>query len=96
MADWLQNEDKDTVNGRRTEILRHCFEKGISERGIFQLTVPTGGGKTIASLAFALQHAVENHMDRVIYVIPYTSIIEQNAESIPQDTGRSECAGKSL
>ena len=80
VADWLQNEDKETVNGRRTEILRHCFEKGLSERGIFQLTVPTGGGKTIASLAFALQHAVENHMDRVIYVIPYTSIIEQNAE----------------
>ena len=80
VADWLQNEDTDTVNGRRTEILRHCFEKGISERGIFQLTVPTGGGKTIASLAFALQHAVENRMDRVIYVIPYTSIIEQNAE----------------
>ena len=80
VADWLQNEDKDTVNGRRTEILRHCFEKGLSERGIFQLTVPTGGGKTIASLAFALQHAVENHMERVIYVIPYTSIIEQNAE----------------
>ena len=62
------------------EILRHCFESGRRERGIFQLTVPTGGGKTIASLAFALQHAVENHMDRVIYVIPYTSIIEQNAE----------------
>lgn len=80
VADWLRNEDKDTVNGRRTEILRHCFEKGLSERGIFQLTVPTGGGKTIASLAFALQHAVENHIDRVIYVIPYTSIIEQNAE----------------
>lgn len=80
VADWLLNEDTDTVNGRRTEILRHCFESGRRERGIFQLTVPTGGGKTIASLAFALQHAVENHMDRVIYVIPYTSIIEQNAE----------------
>ncbi len=80
VAGWLLNEDTETVNGRRTEILRHCFECGHKERGIFQLTVPTGGGKTIASLAFALQHAVENQMDRVIYVIPYTSIIEQNAE----------------
>ena len=80
VADWMLNKDTDTVNGRRTEILRHCFELGQMERGVFQLTVPTGGGKTIASLAFALQHAVENHMDRLIYVIPYTSIIEQNAE----------------
>lgn len=79
VAGWLLNEDTETVNGRRTEILRHCFECGRKERGIFQLTVPTGGGKTVASLAFALQHAVENQMDRVIYVIPYTSIIEQNA-----------------
>lgn len=79
VAGWLLNEDTETVNGRRTEILRHCFECGHKERGIFQLTVPTGGGKTVASLAFALQHAVENQMDRVIYVIPYTSIIEQNA-----------------
>ena len=79
VAGWLLNEDTETVNGRRTEILRHCFEWGHKERGIFQLTVPTGGGKTIASLAFALQHAVKNQMDRVIYVIPYTSIIEQNA-----------------
>lgn len=80
VADWLLNEDKDTINGRRTEILRNCFECGRLERGMFQLTVPTGGGKTVASLAFALQHAVKNHMERVIYVIPYTSIIEQNAE----------------
>lgn len=80
VADWMLNKDMETVNGRRTEILRYCFECGQMERGIFQLTVPTGGGKTIASLAFALQHAVKNQMNRVIYVIPYTSIIEQNAK----------------
>ena len=77
---WLQNEETNTVNGRRTEILKCCLESGRKGKGLFQLTVPTGGGKTIASLAFALQHAVEHQMDRIIYVIPYTSIIEQNAE----------------
>lgn len=79
IRDWLKNGDRDTINGRRTEILRHCLACGAMERGLFRLTVPTGGGKTIASLAFALRHAAENDMDRVIYVIPYTSIIEQNA-----------------
>ena len=79
-AKWLINRNDTTIDGRRSEILRNCLEMGKSSKGLFQLTVPTGGGKTVASLAFALQHAVENHMDRVIYVIPYTSIIEQNAQ----------------
>ena len=77
---WLKTEDADTINGRRTEILKHCLECGAMERGLFRLTVPTGGGKTVASMAFALRHAAANRMDRVIYVIPYTSIIEQNAQ----------------
>lgn len=80
ISGWLENRDIDTINGRRTEILRYCLELGKSEKGLFRLTVPTGGGKTIASLAFALRHALENQMDRIIYVIPYTSIIEQNAK----------------
>ena len=79
---WLSNKDLETVNGRRTEILQHCLDCGEMERGMFRLTVPTGGGKTIASLAFALRHGAARQMDRVIYVIPYTSIIEQNAAVI--------------
>ena len=77
---WLGNSDTETLNGRRTEILKNCLIEGKKEKGFFKLTVPTGGGKTIASLAFALKHAAEHGMDRIIYVIPYTSIIEQNAQ----------------
>lgn len=80
ISEWLKNTDADTINGRRTEILSHCIKEGKQKEGIFRLTVPTGGGKTVASLAFALEHAVKNHKDRIIYVIPYTSIIEQNAQ----------------
>lgn len=76
----VENKETESVNGRRTEILRNCMEQGENSKGLFRLTVPTGGGKTTASLGFALKHGVYNHMDRIIYVIPYTSIIEQNAE----------------
>lgn len=67
------------LNQNRCRILAQCLEAAEQPRGVYSLTVPTGGGKTVSSLAFGLKHAVKNGMDRVIYVIPYTSIIEQNA-----------------
>jgi CRISPR-associated endonuclease/helicase Cas3 len=77
----FDNEEKDKpLNIERTKIREQCERTAEGPVGLYSLTVPTGGGKTLSSLAFALRHAEVNDLERVIYIIPYTSIIEQNAK----------------
>lgn len=85
-----EKADPTPVNLLRRQILNQCRKEAVSSPQIFSLTVPTGGGKTLSSLSFALDHAVANKQRRIIYAIPFTSIIEQNARIFQDVLGREQ------
>jgi CRISPR-associated endonuclease/helicase Cas3 len=89
-------ENKTDVEVLRNQVSQQCFRFSNKPRGIYQLTVPTGGGKTLASLRYALNHALKNTMDRILYIIPYTSIIDQNAEEVRKILEERNAQGKYL
>ncbi|WMJ09095.1 CRISPR-associated helicase Cas3' [Nitrosomonas sp. sh817] len=74
--------DAEPIDKIRRNIAYHCRDAAQRDKGIFTLSVPTGGGKTLASLRFALHHTQQHKMERIIYIIPYTSIIDQNADVV--------------
>ncbi len=75
------------VNKIRHQISNECLTAAERQQGIFTLSVPTGGGKTLASLRFALRHAEKYKLDRIIYIVPFTSIIDQNAQDARKTLG---------
>lgn len=79
MSEKTKNARKSELNEIRQNILKSCIEKSDLPSGFFTLNVPTGGGKTLSSMAFSLNHAIKNNKKRIITAIPYTSIIEQTA-----------------
>jgi CRISPR-associated endonuclease/helicase Cas3 len=79
MESMAKKDPGKEINKTRNSILSACRNAANQPQGLFTLNVPTGGGKTLSSMAFALDHAVKHGKERIIYVIPYTSIIEQTA-----------------
>jgi CRISPR-associated endonuclease/helicase Cas3 len=84
-----QTAPKTAVNAIRQEILATCRATAKQATGLYTLTVPTGGGKTLSGMAFALDHAAHHKKRRIIYVIPYTSIIEQTANTLKEIFGET-------
>lgn len=80
-------ENRYPIDEIRHRISDDCLKRAADSQGIYTLTVPTGGGKTLASLRYALHHAQKHNLDRIIYIIPYTSIIDQNAQAVREILG---------
>ena len=96
LKEFENKNDVNEVDNLRNEVSQCCFEFATKPKGIYQLTVPTGGGKTLASLRFALNHAAYHKMDRVFYIIPFTSIIDQNADEVRKILEDKDDKGKYL
>ncbi len=80
IAEKEQTAPATTINRLRRQVRETCMQKAALYPGFFSLTVPTGAGKTLSSVAFALEHALRWNKRRIIYVLPFTSIIEQTAK----------------
>lgn len=80
MTNKKMKSDEKKINNYRNQILNDSISSAYQKPNLFSMTVPTGGGKTLSSMAFALNHLEHNKLERIICVIPYTSIIEQNAK----------------
>lgn len=82
LHDKQQNALPNEITRLRKQMSMNCFEKASLPTGIYTLSIPTGGGKTLASLRFALRHARLYQKNRIIYIVPFTTIIEQNAQEV--------------
>ena len=80
-------ENRYPIDEIRRRISDDCLKRAADSQGIYTVTVPAGGGKTLASLRYALHHAQKHNLDRIIYIIPYTSIIDQNAQAVREILG---------
>lgn len=79
LAELKKNAIETPVNKIRNQVQHRCFETSSWDTGFYSLTVPTGGGKTLSSLVWAINHAINHNKERIIIAIPYTSIITQTA-----------------
>ena len=85
---WKEN--KEPINQLRTLMSENCDSLAMQPSAIYTLSIPTGGGKTFASLRYALKHANQYQKARIIYIVPYTTILEQNAQAVKEIIQQSQ------